>query len=35
MYKIYKLSLSEPVNFAATELKKYLRMMMHIPIRDF
>lgn len=28
MYKIYKLSLSEPVDFAASELKKYLRMMM-------
>ena len=24
MYKIYKLSLSEPVDFAAAELKKYL-----------
>jgi len=28
MYKIYKLSLSEPVDFAAEELKKYLRMMV-------
>ena len=28
MFKIYKLSLSEPVDFAANELKKYLRMMM-------
>ena len=28
MYKIYKLSLGEPVDFAASELKKYLRMMM-------
>jgi len=28
MYQIYKLSLSEPVDFAASELKKYLRMMM-------
>lgn len=28
MLKIYKLSLSEPIDFAAAELKKYLRMMM-------
>lgn len=28
MFKIYKLSLSEPVDFAASELKKYLRTMM-------
>ena len=28
MYQIYKLSLSEPVDFAALELKKYLGMMM-------
>ena len=28
MFKIYKLSMSEPVDFAAAELKKYLRMMM-------
>ena len=28
MFQIYKLSLSEPVDFAAAELKKYLRMMM-------
>lgn len=28
MYKIYKMSLSSPVNYAAEELKKYLRMMM-------
>lgn len=28
MYQIYKLSSSEPVDFAASELKKYLRMMM-------
>ena len=28
MFQIYKLSLSEPVDFAASELKKYLRMMM-------
>ena len=27
-YQIYKLSLSEPVDFAAEELKKYLRMMV-------
>ena len=28
MYKIYKISLGETVDFAAQELKKYLRMMM-------
>ena len=28
MFKIYKLSLGETIDFAATELKKYLRMMM-------
>ena len=28
MYKIYKTSMSSPVDYAAEELKKYLRMMM-------
>ena len=28
MYKIYKTTLSAPVDYAAEELKKYLQMMM-------
>ena len=28
MYKIYKLRINQPIDFAAEELKKYLRMMM-------
>ena len=28
MYKIYKITANPVVDFAATELKKYLRMMM-------
>ena len=28
MYKIYKTSLCSPIDYAAEELKKYLRMMM-------
>ena len=28
MYKIYKTTISSPVDYAAEELKKYLQMMM-------